>query len=302
MRSRWALVAIMLVLGTGWGSTQSTGKLAVSTGHAPFGVIFWQLAIATVLLGGLTLVRGRRPLLTQAALRFYVIVAFLGTLIPNLAFYVSITHLSAGVMAIIISLVPMLALPMSVALGMDRFSPMRLAGLGLGLTGVVLIAWSGGEVSNDLSPGWLALAVVGPVFYAMEGTYVARNGTAGMEAMTAMLGASAAGMVICLPVALVSGQFFWPPLPFGVAEWSLVVMSVSHACLYAGYVWLAVRAGAVFASQTSYVVTGTGVFWAMLLLGERFPPLVWLALVVMLSGVALVQPRQKQAEGDACLV
>ena len=29
----------------------------------------------------------------------------------------------------------------------------------------------------------------------------------------------------------------------------------------------------------------------MLLLGERFSPVVWLALVVMLAGVALVQPR-----------
>jgi hypothetical protein len=33
----------------------------------------------------------------------------------------------------------------------------------------------------------------------------------------------------------------------------------------------------------------------MLLLGERFPALVWVALVVMLTGVALVQPRPKTA-------
>jgi drug/metabolite transporter (DMT)-like permease len=41
-------------------------------------------------------------------------------------------------------------------------------------------------------------------------------------------------------------------------------------------------------------VTGMGVCWAMALLGERFSPMVWLALVVMLSGVALVQPRTRR--------
>ncbi len=55
------------------------------------------------------------------------------------------------------------------------------------------------------------------------------------------------------------------------------------------------RAGAVFASQTSYIVTAAGVIWAMLILNERFPPAVWLAAAVMLGGMFLVQPREKQA-------
>jgi drug/metabolite transporter (DMT)-like permease len=38
----------------------------------------------------------------------------------------------------------------------------------------------------------------------------------------------------------------------------------------------------------------------MALLGERFSPLVWLALAVMLAGVALVQPRQRAEKGVPC--
>jgi drug/metabolite transporter (DMT)-like permease len=66
-----------------------------------------------------------------------------------------------------------------------------------------------------------------------------------------------------------------------------------HALVYAAYVWLAARAGAVFATQTAYFVTGSGVLWAMLLLGERFSAWVWAALVVMLLGLFLVQPRER---------
>ena len=39
---------------------------------------------------------------------------------------------------------------------------------------------------------------------------------------------------------------------------------------YSGYVWLVAHAGSVFASQIAYLVTGFGVVWSMLLLGERY--------------------------------
>jgi drug/metabolite transporter (DMT)-like permease len=82
-------------------------------------------------------------------------------------------------------------------------------------------------------------------------------------------------------------------MPWGRAEWALLVSSALHALLYAGYVGLAAKAGAVFASQSSYIVTAAGLCWAMLLLGERFSPLVFVALGVMLLGVTLVRPRPR---------
>lgn len=42
---RLLLLGVLLTLGIGWGSTQSLGKIAVSTGHGFFGLIFWQLVI-----------------------------------------------------------------------------------------------------------------------------------------------------------------------------------------------------------------------------------------------------------------
>jgi drug/metabolite transporter (DMT)-like permease len=139
---------------------------------------------------------------------------------------------------------------------------------------------------------WLPVAMVGPLFYALEGNYVAKWGTAGLDAVQAMFWASTVGAVIALPLTLWSGQWISPRPPYGVPELALIASSCVHALVYASYVWLAARAGAVFATQTSYFVTGSGVLWAMLLLGERFSAWVWAALVVMLVGLFLVQPRQ----------
>jgi drug/metabolite transporter (DMT)-like permease len=278
---------VLILLGVGWGSTQSLGKMATATGHQPLGLIFWQLVVGALVLGAVSVVRGKGLVLTRPALRFYVIIAFVGTIIPNATFYAAVVHLPAGIMSILISTVPMIAFPMALALGIDRMSLGRLAGLALGLVGVALIASPGGGAVNL---GWVAVAMVGPLFYAIEATWVARNGTAGMDAVQAMFGVSLVGAVIVAPLALASGQWV-DPFPAGRPEAALALMSAVHAVVYASYVWLAGRAGSVFASQSAYLVTGTGVIWAMVLLGERFQPLVWLALAVMLAGVALVQPR-----------
>ncbi len=292
--TRWRSVGALVLLGVGWGSTQPLGKIAASTGHPPFALILWQTVICVIVLGGLTLVRGKRLVLTGQALVFYVVVAVLGTLVPNLAFYVSVHRLPAGIMSILISTIPLMAFPLNLALGADRFEGKRLAGLLLGLAGVAIIAAPGATLAPEMV-AFLPLALVGPCFYAMEATFVARFGTVGMDPIQAMFGASIAGVVLCLPLVWLTGSWVSPMPPWGQAEGALVLSSALHACLYAGYVGLAARAGAVFASQSAYLVTAAGLCWAMLLLGERFSPLVFVAMAVMLLGLALVQPRARTA-------
>ncbi len=295
MSQRVIFPLILIWLGIGWGSTQPLGKIATMGGAGPFGLIFWQSVICVVLLGAITLARGRGLVFTRRALTFYAVVAVIGTLIPNTTFYISVTHLPSGIMSIIISTIPLLAFPMALALGMERFQALRLVGLGLGLCGVALIALPRASLPDPAMAAFLPLAMVGPLFYAIEATFVARFGTAGMDPVQAMFGVSVAAMILSLPIMLALGQGF-VPWPVGKPEAALIASSALHGLLYSTYVWLAARAGSVFASQSTYLVTASGVFWAMLLLGERFSPLIWVALVVMLAGVALVSPRAKRVE------
>ncbi|MEY4697757.1 MAG: hypothetical protein RIT14_2185, partial [Pseudomonadota bacterium] len=212
---RWFQVGLLVTLGLGWGSTQPLGKMATEDGHGPFGLIFWQLVVCVLVLGALTVPRGKGLVFTRPALRFYVIVAALGTLIPNATFYLSVARLPAGVMSMIISAVPMIAFPLAVMLGMERFVWLRLAGLCLGLGGVALLAAPGAVLPQAGMVAFLPLAMVGPLCYAVEGLYVARHGTAGMDAVQAMFGASVVGLVACLPLAVMTGQMFDPFAGFG---------------------------------------------------------------------------------------
>lgn len=282
---------MLVALGLGWGLTQSLTKIAVSTGHRHFGLILWQTVIGTGLLGGLLLLRGRAVPVGRAQCRVWLLIALVGTVLPGIAAYQAVAHLPAGIMAVIISLVPMIAFPLALAFRVERFEPMRFAGLALGLLGVALVALPGGALPDRAALAWIPVAMVAPSLYALEGVGIARWGTDGLDALEVLFGACVVGVLLSLPLAWATGQMIDARAPWGAPEWAILAASSINAVVYAGHVWLVGRAGATFAAQVSYLMTGAGGLWAMALLGERYGWSVWGALGAMLAGLFLVQPR-----------
>ena len=291
MTGRAGPILVLALLGAGWGITQPLAKIAVSEGYRHFGIIFWQLAIGTVVLGAITLARGRGLPLGPRHLRLYAVIALTGTLIPNAASYQAAVHLPAGILSILLSLVPILAFPVALMLGTDRFGWRRLGGLAFGLAGVALIVLPGTSLPDPRLAIFIPLALVAPFFYAVEGNIVGKWGTLGLDPIQVLFGASLVGLVAALPLAAGTGHFIDPRGAWGAPETAIVLSSLVHAGVYAGYVWMVGRAGAVFAAQVSYLVTAFGVLWAMAILGERFSGTVWLAMLMMFAGMFLVQPR-----------
>ncbi|MCH9824090.1 MAG: DMT family transporter [Alphaproteobacteria bacterium] len=284
----------LLIMGAGWGITSPLSKIAVSTGHQPLGLVFWQMVIGAVLLGAIVFVRGGRLALGRRQITLYLAIAFLGTILPNAASYRAAAHLPAGVMSIVIAMVPMFAFPIALALGQDRFSIARVVGLGLGLGGVALLVGPEASLPDRAMVAFIPLALIAPFFYGLEGNFVGKFGTAGLDPNEVLFGASVFGAVLSFPLALGFGHWLNPLGGFGAPESALVLSSIVHALVYSGYVWLVGRAGAVFAAQVSYLVTIFGVGWAMLILDEAYSGYIWGALGLMLLGMFLVQPRDRE--------
>jgi drug/metabolite transporter (DMT)-like permease len=291
MTGRAGLIAALIVIGTGWGITLPLMKIAVSSGHGAFGLIFWQQVVMVLGLGALMLATGRRLPRDPASLRAYLLIAIIGTVLPNSASYRAAVHLPAGVLSILLSLIPMLAFPFALAMGVERFRPVRLLGLVAGLGAVLLLVLPEASLPDRSMVPWVGVALLAGIAYAFEGNFVARYGTGQADAIQTIFGASLAGAVMVWPLMVGTGQGIDPRNGVGLAEAALVGSALIHAAVYVGYVWLVGRAGSVFAVQCSYIVTISGVFWAMVLLGESYSPYIWASLGLMLAGLALVQPR-----------
>ena len=285
------LIGVLILMGAGWGMTQPLSKIAVSEGYRHFGLVFWQMAIGAVTLGIIQTLRRKRLRCDLPAFRVYVFIALIGTVLPNSASYEAIRHLPSGLISILLALVPMFAFPMALAMGNERFAPLRFAGLLMGLFGVLLIIGPEGSLPARSLVLFVGLALVAPLFYGFEGNAVARWGTAGLSPLEVLYGASIVGAVIVFPLAVITGQFIDPRPPWGMPDLAYLLSSLIHVAVYTTYVWLVGRAGPGFAVQVSYLVTGFGVLWAMLILGERYSGWVWAAMAVMMAGLFLVQPR-----------
>ena len=300
--NRFAFHFIVLVLiGMGWSITFPLTKIAVSTGHQHFGLLLWQLALGFAALTCVGLVRRKALPVHRGAIRTYVIIALVGAVVPNSLSYQAAVHLPSGVLSILISMVPIWAFPIALLLANDRFEWRRLSGLLLGFLAVLLLVLPTADIKGALPVLWLLATVFVALCYGFEGNYVARWGTAGCDPIETLWGATLVGLLLTGPLVYFTGQWIPVAEPFGQPEWAQVTLSLLSIMAYCGYVWLVTRAGPVFAVQVSYLVTIFGVFWAFVILGERYPSSVWASLILMLAGMALVQPRRRPVEDDRAI-
>jgi len=283
--------AVLAGVGLGWGSGQLLSKLATTTGFHPLGMALWQTLICAGVFSAALLVRGERLPLTRPALIFFLVCGLIGTALPHTLSFAAIRHLPVGVQSIVLSSVPMMTLLLSLPLGLDRAEPSRLAGLGLGLVAVLMIALPEASLPDPEQAAWLVLPVIVALSYAAENVYISRARPEGLSALQVMCGLTLGSVLLIAPATAASGGWVALTGP-GLAEAALVATSLVHAGCYLGLVWLIGHAGPVFASQVGYLVTGAGVAWGMAVLGERHSLWVWGALALMLAGLVLVKPRR----------
>jgi drug/metabolite transporter (DMT)-like permease len=289
--------AALLAVGAAWGLTTPLIKTATLQGTGALTIALWCAVFNALVLAPLALRRDGRwalPPLDAPSLRLYAVLGALGMALPQWASMTGTTHLPAGIMSIVISLVPIFALPLALAIGSERFAPRRALGVALGAVAIMLIG-GGGLPAPELWV-WVMVGALAPFLYAIEGAYVAASRAAGARPVVLLWVASLVAVAILLPMAALTGVKV-APRGVGPAEGAVLAAAALSLAAYAGYIRLLQRWGAVFGAQVAYTVTGCGIGWAMLLLGERYPPLVWAALALLFAGLALVQPRPREV-GD----
>lgn len=284
---------VLLVAGSGWGASISLTKIVASSGYDPLTLLFWQLVIsATILLARLTVKRTALPL-TGHHLVFYAFAGTLGTSLPDALAYIIAPNLPAGVISIVYALVPMMTFALAIALRAERFDLIRFAGVLLGLAAVALLTVPQIDPRAPVSPIWVFLLVLAGFCYACESVFAIFFMPETDNPLTLLTGMTLAALVFVTPMLLARGTSFAIRQFLGLPEAALILSSAIHVACYAGYLHVLRHKGAIFASQTAYIVTLSGVLWGMVIFTESHSAWIWLALLSSLAGLALVN-RKKQ--------
>ena len=165
------------------GLSFSVAKLATTDGTTPIGIAFWQSLLAGLLLLGYVHFRGRRLAMTWPAIKLYIIVALLGTAVPSVCFYYAAARVPAGVLAITVTLVPILTYGLALLMRSEMFSATRLTGIILGTVSIFLLVAPDNSLPDSAALVWVLLACFSSLCYAIENIYLAKRGTDDIGAM-----------------------------------------------------------------------------------------------------------------------
>nr|WP_244534700.1 DMT family transporter [Hyphomicrobium sp. CS1GBMeth3] len=269
------------------------GKIAVDLGLSPLVYAGTSAAGASAVLAVVCRILGKPIVLDASTLVYAAIAGPLTFAIPFATMLLVIPHLGSAIPAILQSLTPILTLGLVAALGVERPNLLRVAGLLIGLAGtmVILIERNSDSAQNQAHLGWYLLALVTPATLAVGNIFRTTHWPAGHGPLPlAMLTLAGAAVGVALLASVLPLLGFAPSLalPSTVGFALVALQSLAIGIGYAFYFRLQQVGGPVYLSQISYVNTSVGVAFAVLFFSERLSLHVWIAVGLILAGVALV--------------
>jgi drug/metabolite transporter (DMT)-like permease len=279
---------LLFLLGGLWGTSFLFIKIIVSE-VGPLTLVTGRLAMATVLMWAILLLRGERPPRSWARWRGYALLGLLNGALPYSLISWGEQYIPSGWAALLQSTTPLFTILLAHFLtDDDRVTGEKIFGVLLGFAGVGLLMWP--EVRGGISASlWGLLAIVGSsVSYAAAAIY-AREHFGGQSPMASAAGQFTMGLAFILPLSLTLEQPFaitpsWPAL----ASWAgLAILGTVIA--YAIYFHLIQRTSATFVTMTTYIVPINGLILGALVLDEAISPTLLVSLGLILGGVLLVR-------------
>jgi drug/metabolite transporter (DMT)-like permease len=284
--SRPLLLAAPIVFLLLWSAGFAIAKIGLQ--HAgPFTLLALRYTIAVLVLLPLfpllkpAFPRGRAAV-DIAVVGFLIQVAYFG-----LCYIAFKSGVSAGGVAIIVCLQPILVSLIAPRMVGETVSRMRWLGLALGLGGAVTVILARSGVAHEPPLGVLA-AVGGLIGMTAATLYEKRFGIS-THPVPANLIQYAVGAIFTLPLAFAAEGMqadwtpeLWATLAYLVIGNSLISITLLLAMIRAGEV---ARVSALF-----YLVPPLSALFAWPLLGEAMPPLAWVGMA--LAGIGVMMARR----------
>ena len=275
-------LVLLLFVGGLLGLFSTLVKAAVQTGWNPIVYLFWGLLGAGLILFMLAVVAGHKPRRDPGAVLYYAGSGLLSGALPNALSFAAVPHVGASFVALCFAFPPLLSYAMALALRMERYRALRMAGLLLGLAGVLALVAEKFSIEGD-SLGWLLIALSAPVVVASGNIFRSRYWPVGATALSLAPGMLLAGAAMLALFIIVNDL---PLLPDLNPERLLLIASliVVFAATFSLIFVLQALAGPVYLSQIGSVGAVAGAALAIALFDEPFSPILVVSTAVILVG------------------
>lgn len=275
-----SILVALLVVYVVWGSTYFAIRLALH-GYAPFFFPGLRFLFAGSLLYAVLRLRGApRPTFKQwgnAALIGMLLLIF-----GNGFVVLAERSVGSGLAATAVATVPLWSALFGLFWG-QRVAPMQLLGLALGFGGIVVLNFDAGMAGDHAAAALLAIAAVSWSF----GSLLSRRVDLPPGLMGAACEMATAGLMF-LAVSALRGER-WQLFPSAEAFATLAYLAVFGSMLaFSAYMYLNAHTTPALATSYAYVNPVIAVALGVLLGGETIGRSGYVAIALVLAGVALI--------------
>ncbi len=279
-----------------WGSAFMFIKIAVAT-VPPATITLGRMVIATAMLVPIAVAAGRALPRDPRIYGFIALAGLFGNALPFTLIAWGQQEIDSGLAAILMGAMPLFTLLLAHMFTADeKLNVLKVIAVGFGFAGMIMLigpaklAGLGAQVIAQLA------VACGAVCYAVNAIITRHLSGLPRRAVAASVMASSA--VMMLPVAFISDLSAGVGPVLAQASWgslgAVVLLGVLHTGLATLIMFRIVAgAGATFFSQINFLVPLFGVAWGALLLGERPQVNAYIALALILIGIAIAQRAQQ---------
>jgi len=283
----WLLLIALSVL---WGGTFLFAEIALEEVR-PFTLVLGRVGIAALILVVVVYATGHRMPRSWTAWLPFLIMGALNNLIPFSLIFWGQIEITGSLASILNATTPLFTVLLAHFLTRDeRMTPGRLAGLALGIAGVV--AMVGPAALHGLGLHLLAqIAVLGAALsYAFAGIYGRRF--RGQPPLVTAAGQVSATTLMMLPLALALDQPWAGTLP-GVSTWVAILglALLSTALAYILYFRILATAGATNLLLVTFLIPVSAILLGVAMLGERLDLEQVVGMLLIGLGLAAIDGR-----------
>ncbi len=276
---------LLLVLGAIWGSSFMFIKIALID-LPPFTIAAGRIVIAAIVLWAVARLQrlGLPPIRPMLGRLF--LVALTGGVVPFFLIAWAELRIDSALAAILMAFVPLSTVVLATVMTEDeRLSWLKIAGISLGLAGVVVLV--GGIDSDDIVADLVAEAAMlaAALCYAFSNLLARRlPRMPAVQTSTAVLVMSA---VLIVPLAAIIDHP-WRLDPGAASLASVAMLGVASTGIGVLILFhLLARTGATFVSLNNYLVPMFGTLFGVALMGEGLSAATLMGLALILAGVYL---------------
>src|SRR5882672_70880 len=279
---------LLVILGLSWGLHFPILKFAARSGLPYSGIAAATICGVALALLVVSLARGRLPVFRPRTIRFYFVCAFLGYLVPYFLALFATGRIDADIVTLITSTSPIITLCLAARVGIERVSAIRVLGIGLGLVSVLFLIVPQVDRIDAAALTAMILAFGVPISYSSYHVYLSKRWPPGFDSFQVACGEALVALGLTLPLFLVTGGSAILHSGWTAGHWAILAMVAITTIDCYLYFEIVRLAGPVFVSQANFITVIAGVFWAMLLHGERPSPWLWVSLVFLVGSLFLL--------------